>query len=248
VGTGPGSDRLLTPAARAAIEGAECIIGYRTYLDQIRHLLRQGQQVEGSAMMQEIDRCKRAIEMAADGKAVALICGGDPGIYSMAGLVFELMKTKEEAPDAQALPKVEVIPGIAALNACAALLGAPLMHDFAAISLSDLLTPWQVIERRLHAAASADFVIVIYNPASKRRKEQMELARRIILNYRPDKTPVGIVRSAYREGESVRLTTLTGLKDLALDMKCTVVVGNSKTFTWKGRMVTPRGYGDKYGL
>ena len=246
VGIGPGSAELLTPAARKAVSKADFIIGYRTYLDQIRDLIRDDQQVAGSSMMQEIDRCKKALKTAAKGGRTALICGGDPGIYSMAGLVFELARsTSHEGAD---LPQIEVIPGVAALNACAALLGAPLMHDFAAISLSDLLTPWQLIEERLHAAASADFVLVIYNPASRRRKDHMERARRIIMKYRPGTTPAGVVRAAYRQDQSVRLTTLEGLKEHGLDMQCTVIIGNSKTFTWAGRIITPRGYGDKYGL
>ena len=157
VGTGPGAADQLTVAAKAAIARAATIIGYRTYLDLIPELL-VGKEVISSAMMQEVDRCRTALALAAAGQEVALVCGGDPGIYAMAGLVFELA-AEQESP-----AEIEVIPGLAALNSCAARLGAPLMHDFAAISLSDLLTPWPLIERRIEAAAEADFVIVLYNP------------------------------------------------------------------------------------
>ena len=192
-----------------------------------------------SGMRQERDRCERAIELASSGKPVALVSGGDPGIYGMAGLVFEIASSIP--PDR--LPSFEVIPGIAALNACASRLGAPLMHDFASISLSDILTPWEVIEKRLVSASSADFVIILYNPKSKGRKDQIVRARDIIMEYRSGETPVGIVRQATKQDESCVIATLNTMLRHEIDMKSTVIVGNGKTFVWQGHMITPRGYG-----
>ncbi len=246
VGTGPGALDLLTPRAAQAIRTADVIAGYRTYLDLVRDIISPDQEILSSSMMQEVQRCRQAIDVACAGRRVALICGGDPGIYAMAGLVFEL--ARRAANDNRCMPHIEVIPGIPALSACAAILGAPLMHDFAAISLSDLLTPWELIEKRLHAAASADFVIVIYNPKSKKRTTQITRARNILLKYRSTDTPVGIVSAATREAESVEITTLGKMLDANINMQSTVIVGNSSTFTWNDRMVTPRGYGGKYSL
>lgn len=193
-------------------------------------------------MMQEVDRCRKALEMAEAGHEIALVCGGDPGIYAMAGLVFEVAAEKNSSA------AIDVIPGLAALNSCAARLGAPLMHDFAAISLSDLLTPWPLIEKRLSAAASADFVIVIYNPKSKKRTEHIVRARKLILEHRNESTPVGIVTAATREHETITVTTLGKLLEAEITMQSTVIVGNSKTFCWRDFMITPRGYADKYTL
>ncbi|MGC9022750.1 MAG: precorrin-3B C(17)-methyltransferase, partial [Dissulfurimicrobium sp.] len=178
VGTGPGGLEHVTPAAMDAISKADVVIGYKTYLELIPALLT-GKEVISSEMMKEVERCRKALDLAGNGKTVALVSGGDPGIYAMAGLVFELARADGLDVD------IRVIPGIAALNACASRLGAPIMHDFAAISLSDLLTPWEVIEMRLKAAASADMVIVLYNPRSKRREGHIMRARDIILEYRP---------------------------------------------------------------
>jgi cobalt-precorrin 5A hydrolase/precorrin-3B C17-methyltransferase len=264
VGIGPGSIDHLTPAAKAAIEDAEVIVGYRTYLDLIRGLLA-GKEVISSQMRQEIDRCKKAVELAASGKKVAVISGGDPGIYAMAGLVFEILKAQNKEYKTQSTDRkreglnsvfctlgsdidVEVIPGIAALNAAAAKLGAPLMHDFASISLSDLLTPWDIIEKRLEAAASADFVIILYNPKSKGRKEQIQKARDIILRFRPSCTPVGIVRAAMREDERIIITDLKNMFNQDIDMQSIVIIGNSQTFIWNKRMITPRGYEEKFKI
>ncbi|MDR2549721.1 MAG: precorrin-3B C(17)-methyltransferase [Desulfobulbus sp.] len=242
VGLGPGAVDLMAPRARAALETAEVVVGYRTYLDLVRDCLNPASVVLSSSMMQEIDRCRAALEMAGQGRRVALVCGGDPGIYAMAGLVFELARTTDAA-----VP-IDVIPGIAALNSCAAVLGAPLMHDFAAISLSDLMTPWDLIERRLEAVAPVDFVVVIYNPKSKKRTDQIVRAREIMLAHRSPDTPVGIVSGATRAHETVRLTTLARMLDEDIGMQTTVIVGNSQTFVWRGKMVTPRGYDRKYGL
>jgi precorrin-3B C17-methyltransferase len=242
VGLGPGATDLMAPRARAALETAEVVVGYRTYLDLVRDCLNPASEVLSSSMMQEIDRCRKALELAEEGKRVALVCGGDPGIYAMAGLVFELAKTMD------ATVPIDVIPGIAALNSCAAILGAPLMHDFAAISLSDLMTPWELIVRRLEAVAPAEFVVVIYNPKSKKRTDQIVKTREIMLAYRSPDTPVGIVSGATREHETVRLTTLEKMLDEEIGMQTTVIIGNSQTFVWRDKMVTPRGYSRKYGL
>ncbi len=247
VGTGPGALDLLTPRAAQTIRTADVIAGYKTYLDLVRDIISPDQEILSSSMMQEVQRCRQAIDVACAGRRVALVCGGDPGIYAMAGLVFELT-CRSAKDDRDITPHIEVIPGIPALSACAAILGAPLMHDFAAISLSDLLTPWELIEKRLHAAASADFVIVIYNPKSKKRTTQIARARDILLNYRSAKTPVGIVSAATREAESVEITTLNKMLDANINMQSTVIVGNSSTFAWNDHMVTPRGYGGKYSL
>jgi len=231
----------LTIAAKDAIGRAAIIIGYKTYLDLIPELLIN-KEVLSSAMMQEVDRCRRALELAEAGQEIALVCGGDPGIYAMAGLVFEL------AAERNSRAAIEVVPGLAALNSCAARLGAPLMHDFAAISLSDLLTPWPLIEKRLSAAASADFVIVLYNPKSKKRSGHIGRARELILAHRPGSTPVGIVTAATRDNESISITTLNDLLEAEINMQSTVIIGNSKTYLWREFMITPRGYADKYDL
>jgi precorrin-3B C17-methyltransferase len=214
-----------------------------------------------SGMRQEVARCSKAVELAQDGKKVAVICSGDPGIYAMAGLVFEILKkscelrvascesTRNPEPETRNSNfDIEIIPGIPALSACAARLGAPLMHDFASISMSDLLTPWALIEKRLEAAASADFVIVIYNPKSKGRKEHIKKARDIILKHRPGQTPVGIVKAATRDNEKIIITDLKNMLNKEIDMQSTVIIGNSQTFEWENRIITPRGYGSKYKL
>jgi precorrin-3B C17-methyltransferase len=231
----------MTPAAGEALGAAEVIVGYQTYLDLIPEFLA-GKEVLASQMMKEVDRCRKALDLAAQGRIVALVSGGDPGIYAMAGLVFEMAREQNVCVD------IEVIAGIAALNACAARLGAPLMHDFAAISLSDLLTPWEKIEKRLEAAASADFVVAIYNPKSKKRAGHIVRAREILLAHRAPETPVGIVTAATRENERIVLTTLGKMLENEIDMQTTIIVGNSMTFAWQGFMVTPRGYAAKYAL
>ena len=239
--TGPGGLDHLTPAAEKALQAADVVIGYRTYLDLIAGLL-PGKEVITSSMMQEVERCAKAFELAAAGRRVVMVSGGDPGIYAMAGLIYEIAVERDST-----IP-IEVIPGLAAVNSCAARLGAPLMHDFATISLSDLLTPWEVIEKRLHAAASADFVIALYNPRSKKRTEHIKKAREIIMHYRDGKTPVGIVSAAMREDEVITLTDLATMLEADINMQSTVIIGNSTTFSWRGQMITPRGYKDKYTL
>lgn len=247
VGTGPGAPSHLTDAAKQAIASSGVIIGYDSYVELVRPLLA-GKQVISTGMMQEVQRCREAISLARAGESVALVSGGDSGIYGMAGLVLELVEA--DADQNPGLPRVDVqvIPGISAVQAAAALLGAPLMHDFAVISLSDLLTPWDLIKIRLEAAARADFVIAIYNPRSKSRRTQIQEAQNIILAHRPPETPAGIVRNAYRDGQTVVVTTLGQLLDHEIDMTSIVLVGNASSFIdAEGRIVTPRGYAAKYG-
>ncbi len=241
IGTGPGAVEHLTSAAKNAVSDCDVIIGYKTYLDLISELI-DDKEVISSSMMQEVDRCKKAFDLAEQGKRVALVSGGDPGIYAMAGLVYELAVERDSDID------IEVIPGIAAINGCAARLGAPLMHDFAAVSLSDLLTPWEIIEKRLHSVASADFVTALYNPKSKKRKEHIVKAQEIFLQYRSGSTIVGIVTGATRENESLVVTNLENMLQQEIGMQSTVLIGNQSTFTWKGKMITPRGYQGKYDL
>lgn len=248
VGTGPGSIRHLTTAAREALADASTIVGYNNYIDLIKPLV-EGKQIVSTGMMQEIDRCRAAIELAGNGETVALVSGGDSGIYGMAGLVFELIEIERQQSGSDAaspIPEIIVIPGISAIQAAASTLGAPLMHDFSVISLSDLLTPWNLIKTRLAAAAQADFVIVIFNPRSKSRVTQIEEARQIILNGRSPDTPAGIVRNACRDDEEVTVTSLGELLNHTIDMSTIVIIGNSSTFVdGAGRMVTPRGYASK---
>ena len=202
-------------------------------------------------MTKEINRVEEAIDVALSGRSCAIISSGDPGIYAMAGLAFEICKKKSikitpSSSCEKSTMAVEVIPGIPALCAGASLLGAPLSHDFAAISLSDLLTPWEVIEKRIEAAASADFVIVLYNPKSKRRNRQLETAQKVILKYRDKKTPVGIVVSAMRKDEMVTVIPLEELHKADVNMQTIVFIGNSTSFKYLDFMVTPRGYDRKY--
>lgn len=241
VGTGPGSVANITPEALQCIQEANVVIGYATYLDLITEYLAD-KKVISSQMMQEVQRCTLAFEEAEAGASVAVVSGGDPGIYAMAGLIYEIAVERDSDVE------INVIPGLAALNSCAARLGAPLMHDFVAISLSDLLTPWEVIEKRLHAAASADFVIAIYNPKSKRRASHIEKARDIVAQYRPLTTPVGIVTAATRDNEQIVVTTLADMLDQEINMQSCVLIGNESTYTWRNKMVTPRGYAGKYQL
>ena len=234
VGIGPGDLNHMTFEAREALTSADAVVGYSTYLKLIEPLLA-GKEVVSSGMTKEVERCRQAISLAGEGKTVALVSSGDAGVYGMAGLVLEL-----EPPDGV---DVVVVPGVSAVQAAAAVLGAPLMHDFAVISLSDLLTPWELIEKRLAAAAAADFVIALYNPRSKGRSGHLERARDIILRSRPDRTPVGIVRNACRKGEERIIASLADMPLERADMFSLVIVGNSATCVdRKGRMVTPRGY------
>ncbi|WP_198525184.1 precorrin-3B C(17)-methyltransferase [Kamptonema formosum] len=239
IGTGPGTLEQITPAAQTAIARADAVIGYSLYIDLIAPLLHPGQIVESLPITQERQRANRAIELANFGLAVAVVSSGDCGIYGMAGLVLEELRAQNW--DGKT-PAVRVFPGITALQAAASRVGAPLMHDFCAISLSDLLTPWEVIEKRLIAAAMADFVTALYNPRSQTRTEQIVRAREIFLQHRDPNTPVAIVRSAYREEEQISLATLDKFLEIPIDMLTTVLIGNQSTRTHAGWMITPRGY------
>jgi cobalt-precorrin 5A hydrolase / precorrin-3B C17-methyltransferase len=234
VGLGPGSLDLMTARARRALRAADVIVGYRGYVEPLRAAL-PGKSFEPYELGQEAERAEAAISLAGQGRQVALVSSGDAGIYGMAGPVFELLGEGQQ-------PTVEVVPGVTAAGAAAALLGAPLMLDFAVISLSDLLVPWARIERRLRAAAAGDLVIVLYNPASSRRTVQLPRAARIILEHRSAETPVGIVRDAERPEQSVQLASLDDLDRAPVDMRTVVVVGNSATVRLGDRLVTRRGY------
>ena len=237
VGIGPGDSRSMTQEARLAIEQAETVVGYHAYLDLVSGLV-EGKPVVGSGMRQEIDRCEAAVRLAEAGASVAVVSSGDPGIYGMAGLVLELVLKLPE----KSRPKVRVIPGVSAVSAAAAALGAPLMHDFAVISLSDLMTPWDLIEKRVRAAAEADFVLAIYNPKSAKRTRHIEKVREIVLQSRPESTPVGVVHAATREDEKIVVTTLAKFTEEKINMFTIVIIGNSQTFRQGSFIVTPRGY------
>jgi cobalt-precorrin 5A hydrolase/precorrin-3B C17-methyltransferase len=239
VGIGPGSGEQITPAAKIAISEADVIIGYSLYIKLIETLQRPGQIIETSPITQEKQRAQRAIELARWGLTVAVISSGDCGIYGMAGLVLETLQSKEW--DGKN-PQVQVFPGITALQAAAARVGSPLMHDFCSISLSDLLTPWTVIEKRLEAAAKADFVTALYNPRSQNRQEQIVIAQQIFLQYRDVNTPVAIVRSAYRRDENIIITTLEKMLQFPIDMLSLVLIGNQSTYQYQDWIITPRGY------
>jgi precorrin-3B C17-methyltransferase len=250
VSLGPGFDDYIVPRARAALAEAGVVVGYTTYIDLVRHLLTD-QEVVATGMKAEVKRCQLALDRARSGETVALVSSGDAGIYGMAGLVLEMcaaqgLKVAPPGGDAAVDLYLEVIPGVPALAAGAALLGAPLMHDFVAISLSDLLTPWETIVKRLELAAQGDFVIVIYNPKSKKRDWQLAAVRDLLLRYKDRATPVGIVGRAMREGQTTTVTTLHDLMHHDVDMQTVVVIGNSQTHAYGPYMITPRGYRDKY--
>ena len=239
VGIGPGSLDQITTAAKNAIAGADVVIGYSLYIDLVQPLFRVGQVIESLPITQEKQRGERAIALANQGLTVAVISSGDCGIYGMAGLVLEQLKLNNW--DGKT-PQVQVFPGISALQAVASRVGAPLMHDFCAISLSDLLTPWEVIMKRLEAAAMGDFVTSIYNPRSQKRVQQIVKAQEIFLQYRDQDTPVAIVRSVYRDDEQITVTSLEKMLDHPIDMLTTIIIGNSNTYNHGDWMITPRGY------
>ena len=255
IGIGPGSPEYLSKRAYDILKTVDAVAGYTTYIDLIRPLIKD-KHILSTGMTGEIERVQAAIDIALSGQSCAIVSSGDPGIYAMAGLAFEICKmnkinivtpcSRETALREKATLCVEIIPGIPALCSGASLLGAPLNHDFAAISLSDLLTPWEIIERRIEAAAKADFVIVLYNPRSKRRQKHLETAQKIILKYRDKNTPVGIVVGAMRNGQDVRIIALKNLHTATVNMQTTVFIGSSASFEYLGFMITPRGYGVKY--
>lgn len=246
IGFGPGSFEHITKRAREAIQESDVIIGYSTYVDLIRGLLTD-QEIVSTGMTEEVTRAREAVRQAEEeGKKVAVISSGDAGVYGMAGLVYEVLVEKGWT-EATGVP-IEIVPGISAINSCGAILGAPIMHDACTISLSDHLTPWELIERRIDAAGMADFVIALYNPRSGRRTRQIVEAQRILLQYRSPDTPVGIVKSAYRDREHVVITTLAQMLEHDIGMLTTVIIGNTSTFVYDGKMITPRGYQRKYTL
>ncbi|MCI8637791.1 MAG: precorrin-3B C(17)-methyltransferase [Coprococcus sp.] len=234
VGIGPGAKKQMTLRAREVLKRCPVIVGYTVYIDLIREEYPDKVYIS-TPMRQEIKRCRAAFEEAEKGMDTAVVCSGDAGIYGMAGLMYEL---SGEYPQVE----LEVIPGITAASGGAALLGAPLTHDFAVVSLSDLLTPWEKIEKRLIAAVATDFVICIYNPSSKKRAAYLERACSLMMEYKDAETVCGIVRNIGREGESVRILSLRELKETKTDMFTTVFIGNSETRKIGNHMVTPRGY------
>lgn len=234
VGIGPGEATQMTQRAQAALERSELIVGYTAYVDLVRPLF-PGKSFLTTSMRGEVERCRLAVEQALTGRTVSLVCSGDAGVYGMASPALEA---------AEAYPQldIEVVPGVTAACSGAALLGAPLSHDFAVISLSDLLTPWPLIEKRLACAAEADFVLCLYNPSSKKRADYLRRACEIVRRFRQAETPAGVVREIGRAGESHALMTLEELQEYRADMFTTVFIGNSQTKIFNGRLVTPRGY------
>lgn len=241
VGLGPGDPKYFTAQARAALEDAQVLCGYTVYVDLVSGLYPD-KETYTTPMTKEIDRCRWALETADGGKTVALVCSGDAGVYGMAGPVLQLAPQR---PDVE----VEVVPGVTSALSGGALLGAPIGHDFCVVSLSDLLTPWEVIENRLKCAAAGDFSLVIYNPASHKRPDYLQRACDILLSAGVSPSTVcGYVRNTGRAGEESRILTLEELRDTQLDMFSTVFIGSSATLSDHGRMVTPRGYEKKRDL
>jgi precorrin-3B C17-methyltransferase len=243
VGIGPGAAQHTSPAALEAISTSDLIVGYTTYIKIVKPLI-EGKEVVRTGMTEEIGRARAAVERARDGGKVAIISSGDAGVYGMAALVFQVLA--EIGWKRGDSPELRIVPGMTALNSCGSLVGAPFGHDFCAISLSDLLTPWPAIARRIEAAAAADFVIALYNPASGRRTRQIVEAHDIIARHRVGSTPVALVKSAYRKLQQKILTDLDHFLENEIGMLTTVIVGSSNTFTFEGYMVTPRGYTNKY--
>lgn len=237
MGIGPGGKDQITTEVSKVIDKCEVIIGYRTYIDLLRKMgLLEGKEIFSSPMKRELTRAKQAIGIALSGKEVVMVSNGDPGIYGMAGLVLEIMKKENISLE------IEIIPGMPAFCAVSSLLGAPLMSDFALVSLSDLLTSFDLIEKRIKHAVEADFVIILYNPSSKSRKQQIKKVNDILLEYKDHKTPVGIVWNAKREGQKVVITTLEKMLNYEIDMSATIIIGNSSTFVFDSYMITKRGY------
>ncbi|MEH7332173.1 precorrin-3B C(17)-methyltransferase [Neobacillus drentensis] len=245
VGFGPGDREHITKRAVDALQQSDCIIGYKTYVELIEPFLT-AKSIVSTGMTEEVSRAQDAVKKAEAGNIVSVISSGDSGVYGMAGLVYEVLIEKGWT-EKEGIA-VEIVPGISAINSCASLLGAPVMHDSCTISLSDHLTPWTVIEKRIEAAAMADFVIALYNPKSGRRTRQIVEAQNILLKYRSPETPVGLVKSAYRENQNVVLTTLSEMLEHDIGMLTTVIIGNSSTFFYDNKIITPRGYQRKYTL
>ncbi|MEF8798751.1 MAG: precorrin-3B C(17)-methyltransferase [Candidatus Bipolaricaulota bacterium] len=226
----------MSRKAYRMVQKTDVVVGYRTYVDLLEEVISSDQEIFSTGMKGEVERAEKAIEFSGNGKDVAVVSSGDPGVYGMAGLIVELVEKRGLGIE----PKI--VPGITSASAAAASLGAPLTNDFAAVSLSDLLTPWKKIKERLAGAAEGDFVTALYNPRSKKRKEQIEIARKIFLRHRNPKTPVGIVRSAKRGKEEKTIVVLDTMLEPEIDMLTTVIIGNSRTYVAGDTMVTPRGY------
>lgn len=237
IGLGPGNEKVMVDAAKFALRKSDVIVGYVTYINLIKYLITDKEIVQ-NGMHKEIDRCEEAIAIAKKDKVVSVVSSGDSGVYGMAGLILELVNKYELNEQLE----VEVVPGITAVNSCASLLGAPLMHDYTVISLSDWLTPLDLIYKRIILACEGDFVISLYNPKSKKRPDIIKKVCKILLERKSKETPVGVVVNAYRENQKIQLTTLDKLLDCEINMLSTVIIGNSKTFIANGKMITPRGY------
>ncbi|MEI6859160.1 MAG: precorrin-3B C(17)-methyltransferase [Shewanella sp.] len=241
VGLGPGSLDLMSVRAQEVVKNADVVVGYGPYVKMVASLIKT-QTLVRTGMTKEWQRAASAIEQVQKGKNVALVCSGDAGMYAMAPLIFEMISTDNIQIE------VETIPGITAANACASLVGAPLGHDSCTISLSDLLTPWEVITKRIKAAAIADFAVTFYNPRSKKRQKQILEAQQILLQHRDRQTPVAVVNAAYRDEQSVQLSTLEKFTELEFGMNAAVIVGNNSSYRFENWIITPRGYNNKYSL
>ena len=247
VGVGPGHHDHMTFRAKRVIEESDTIVGYETYVNLVEDLI-DGKDIHRYAMTQEVERAHQCIDLAKEGKIVSLVSSGDPGIYGMAGLIFEILAESGWNPETDL--QDELVPGVSALNSCASLIGSPLMTDFAVVSMSDLLVPWEIIVKRVEAAAQGDYVIVIYNPSSKKRIHQLQDTRKLLLKYRKPTTPVAIIKGAFRKSQTIVMTDLEHLEEHSdkLGMISTVIVGNSSTYNFKDLMINPRGYTSKYNL
>lgn len=235
VGFGPGGKEHMTLKAVDVIENADIVTGYTTYIDILKEYFPNKNYI-ATPMMKEVERCKIAVEEAMKNKTVAMVSSGDSGIYGMAGIIYQV------AEELNAEIEIETVPGVTAASSAASVLGAPLMHDLSIISLSDLMTPLDLIMKRVDCAGIGDMIVCLYNPKSKKRTDYLEQAADILMKYRKPETPVGIVRNAGRKDESKLITTLGELKTADVDMFCIVIIGNSQTYTSNGRMITPRGY------
>lgn len=241
VGFGPGGYEHMTAKAIDVIRNADVITGYTTYVEMLKKYFPDKEYV-ATPMTKEMDRCRMAVDLADEGKTVAMVSSGDSGIYGMAGILLEIKAEKKSDVE------IETVPGVTAASAAASVLGAPLMHDFAVISLSDLMTPFSLIMKRVDCAGQGDFIVCLYNPKSKKRVDYVEKAADILMKYRGADTPVGVVRHAGREEEEAYITSLGELKNAPVDMFSIVIIGNSNTYVKDGKMITPRGYEDKYGF
>ncbi|MDQ4072748.1 MAG: precorrin-3B C(17)-methyltransferase [Thermoproteota archaeon] len=237
----------MTFRAKEVIEESKIIVGYETYVSLVEDLI-EGKEVYRYPMTQEVDRANQAIDFAEKGNVVSLVSSGDPGIYGMIGLIYEILAEKGWKKDDGIY--VECVPGVSSLNSCSALVGSPLMTDFAVVSMSDLLVPWEMIVKRVEAAALGDFVTVVYNPSSKKRIHQLRDARDIFLKYQKPSTPVAIVKGAFRESQSIVITDLENMLNYPdlMGMITTIIIGNSSSFNYNNMMINPRGYRSKYQL